>query len=144
MWFTPRLRDRDLSAREHARRSKVKLRPRLEALEDRKLPSFLAPSAYSAGSTSHALVAVDLNADGRSDLISVGTSTNRVNVLLASGSTFSSARSYGVGASPTAAAAGDVNGDGKLDLITAMARAASPPLTTMPPGRSPSLWGWET
>src|SRR5204863_8736758 len=90
-----------------------------EALEDRKLPSFLAPSSYSAGSASEALVAADLNADGRSDLISVGYNTNSVNVLLASGGGFSTVRSYGVGASPTAVAAGDVNGDGKLDLITA-------------------------
>jgi hypothetical protein len=120
MSFTSWLQEcRTLATREHARRSKVKLRPQVEGLEDRKVPSFLAPSGYSAGSASRALVAADLNADGRSDLISVGYDTNSVAVLLASGSGFANATSYGVGASPTAVAVGDVNGDGKLDLITA-------------------------
>jgi hypothetical protein len=120
MSFTSWLQDcHTLATREHARRSKVKLRPQLEGLEDRKLPSFLAPTGYSAGSASQGLVAADLNADGRSDLISVGYNTNSVNVLLASKGGFSNAMSYGVGASPRAVAVGDVNGDGKLDLITA-------------------------
>ena len=44
MWFTPRLRDRDLSARKHARRSPVKPRafhPRSELLEGLALLSTL-------------------------------------------------------------------------------------------------------
>src|SRR5262245_33379722 len=109
MWLTSWLHKR-ASARNPKPRTErpTAFRPQLEALEDRTLPSFLAPSGSSAGSPSYALVAADLNADGRSDLVSVGTNTNSVTVLLASGGGFSKAKSYGVGASPTAVAAGDV------------------------------------
>ncbi len=97
-----------------------RFRPQLEALEDRWLPSFLAPVNYAAGSYSQAGVTADLNADGKLDLVTAGYGS--VSVLLGNGNgTFAAAKSYAavVGGDTSApVAVGDFNGDHKLDLVT--------------------------
>ena len=65
---------------------------------------------------------VDLNGDGKVDLVTADGSKDSMSVLLNNGDgTFPSYQVYdtGVGSNPVAVAVGDLNGDGKPDLATA-------------------------
>ncbi|HZC25060.1 MAG TPA: VCBS repeat-containing protein, partial [Candidatus Binatia bacterium] len=87
---------------------------------------FLAPVTYDVSNDPVALVAGDLNGDGKPDLVSVntimnasGTGDSSVSVLLqdpANPGKFLSATNYPTGFSPVSAAIGDLNGDGRPDL----------------------------
>src|SRR5579862_6816758 len=87
---------------------------------------FLAPTTYDAGNDPVALVAGDLDGDGKPDLVSVntilnasGTGTSSISVLLqdpAYPGKFLSATNYPTGFSPVSVAIGDLNGDGRPDL----------------------------
>jgi hypothetical protein len=110
-------------------------RPRLEALEDRSLPSFAAPISYPAASQPYAVLTAnfngdatravaDVNGDGVLDLVVGGVSTTNtglVSVSLGNGDgTFQSPRYVAAGGSDVVAlAVGDFNADGKLDLAVA-------------------------
>ncbi len=66
------------------------------------------------------LLAVDLNGDGRTDLVVAGRGdSNQIYVLLSGGgpNVFTRTADLTAGGSPTSITAGDVNGDGKIDLI---------------------------
>ena len=139
MWafFCPRQRkpsDRgDCRRTRTSPRKRATVRPGLEALEGRWLPSFSAPTYYPAGAAPQAVVTADLNGDGKLDLVTANQGTydstgtyvgGGVSVLLGTtvvkkGSTVSSftpAQSYDVG--PTnAVVVGDVNRDGKPDIV---------------------------
>jgi hypothetical protein len=92
----------------------------LEALEDRTVPSFMAPVTYSVGTGPQAIVAADLNGDGHLDLITANAGSNNISVQIGnSGGTFQAAQPYAAGVGPAAVAVGDLNGDGKLDIVTA-------------------------
>ena len=91
--------------------------PRLEALEDRCLPSFSSPTSYAVGANPQAVVTADLNGDGRLDLVTANWSATGVSVLLAKNNGFAPAQNYAVGAA-AAVAVGDINGDGKPDIVT--------------------------
>jgi hypothetical protein len=54
----------------------------LEALEDRTVPSFMAPVTYSVGTLPQAIVTADLNHDGRLDLITANAGSNNISVAL--------------------------------------------------------------
>src|SRR4051794_1871414 len=72
------------------------LRLALEALEDRSLPSFLAPVNVAVADTG-AVLSGDFNGDGKVDLAAV--ERNTVSVLLGNGNgTFQSARNTTTGA----------------------------------------------
>jgi hypothetical protein len=98
-------------------RKSAAFRPRLEALEDRCLPSFSSPTSYAVGANPQAVVTADLNGDGRLDLVTANRSATGVSVLLAKNSSFAPAQNYAVGAA-AAVAVGDINGDGKPDIVT--------------------------
>jgi hypothetical protein len=103
------------------RHAAPRFQPRLEALEDRCLPSFGAPTSYAVGAGPQSVATADLNNDGKLDLITA--SYSGVSVLLGNGNgTFASATNYaasvGYGTSDAVAVA-DLNGDGKLDIVTA-------------------------
>src|SRR5437868_3871733 len=95
-------------------------RPSLQILEDRFVPTFLAPVNYAAGTAPAAIGVGDFNGDGKQDLVvannaSVGT----VSVLLSNGdSTFQAPISSSDGIAPTSVVVADFNGDGKLDVAT--------------------------
>jgi hypothetical protein len=92
----------------------------LEALEDRTVPSFMAPVNYAVGTGPQAVVTADLNGDGHLDLITANAGSNNISVLLGnSNGTFGTAQTYATGAGPAAVAVGDFNGDSKLDIVTA-------------------------
>jgi len=93
-------------------------RPRLEVLEDRRVPAFLAPVDSGAWSPSD-VKAADFNGDGIMDLATADSSSHSVNVLLGNGDgTFHWVAGEHVYIIPTSLAVGDFNGDGNLDLAT--------------------------
>ena len=95
------------------------VRPRLEELEGRDLPSYSAGVAYPTGVAPRAVVVASLNGDARLDLVTANPSGNSVSVLLgnAKGS-FGAARTYAAGTNPEAVAVGDFNSDSKADIVT--------------------------
>lgn len=75
---------------------------------------------YAVGNNPHAVLAADVNADGKPDLITADQNTGTLTVLTNAGKgTFLLAASPTVGNQPLGVAAGDVNGDGRVDLISA-------------------------
>src|SRR5207253_1255702 len=91
----------------------------VETLEDRSMPSLLAPVSYAVGPRPEAVVTADFNNDTVLDLAVPNYSDNStVSVLLGNADgTFQPARNsdtYGA----YSLAVGDFDGDGKLDLVS--------------------------
>jgi hypothetical protein len=83
--------------------------------------TFQTAVSYSAGGTAYKVVIVDVNGDGKPDLVMANGRSNTIAVLLGNGDgTFKAAVTYDSGGSdPLSVAVADVNGDGKLDLVVA-------------------------
>ena len=81
---------------------------------------FILSSTPAVGNTPTALVAADLNGDGRPELITANYSGNSLTVL-AKGpdGLFATSATVFVEGNPYSLVAADVNGDGKLDAVTA-------------------------
>jgi hypothetical protein len=101
MWFASLLRNLKLNSAGNRRHSHSNprrwpsFRPQLETLEGRDLPSFSAPVAYWAYNT-QALVAADMNGDGKADLVNLFNNGTIVGVQLNNGNgTFAWAGTYG-------------------------------------------------
>jgi hypothetical protein len=76
------------------------------------------PSAADLGAS--AILAADLNGDGKSDLLVMNGAANDVSVLYGNGNaTFKKAQNWTVGSLPSAIAVADFNGDGIPDFVTA-------------------------
>jgi hypothetical protein len=107
-------------------------------------PSFAAQQTFGAGSVPQAVVAADLNGDGRPDLIVANLSSNNVSVLLnttapgASPASFATQATFATGSNPISVAVADINGDGLPDLIVAniSSNTVSVLLNTTTPGAS--------
>jgi hypothetical protein len=80
------------------------------------------------GQVPYGIVAADLNADDKLDLITVNSVGNNVSVLLGIGDgTFQAAVNYPAITNPTAIITGDFNGDGKVDVaVINLASSTSP------------------
>src|SRR5262249_50912947 len=95
-------------------------RPALEVLEDRALPSFIAPRLFPVGTSPAALAVGDFNGDGTTDVVTANTGSNTLSVLLGKGDgTFQPALTIPVGHRPDAVAVADLTGNGVLDLVVA-------------------------
>jgi glucose/arabinose dehydrogenase len=87
---------------------------------------FGAPAPYAVGTNPHGVVAADVNADGKRDLVVANAGGNSVSVLLGNGNgTFGAASTFATGTRPKSAAVADLNGDGKPDLVSANQNANS-------------------
>src|SRR5262249_35318196 len=126
MSFFSWLRNRDSKRAPKHRASEpiARIRPRLEALEDRCLLSFGAPVAYRVpGLGALDVVTADVNGDGKLDLITLNAASSTslsVSVMLGAvkgNGTFQSPTTIPLGFSASSLTAGDVNGDGKADLV---------------------------
>ena len=72
------------------------------------------------GITNRDLAAVDVNGDGKPDVVGISNTADRVAVFIGVGDgTFAPWSLYFTGDGPIALAARDFNGDGKLDIVTA-------------------------
>ena len=79
---------------------------------------FGSNATLTVGFGPSAVVAADVNGDGKPDLISANETDNTVTVLTNNGSgLFGSSATVAVGIRPRGLVATDVNGDGALDLV---------------------------
>jgi hypothetical protein len=130
-WLDRRITRRRQARRAPAGKATSPFRPQLEALEGRDLLSFSAPVSYPEPQPA-AMVAADVNGDGKPDLLTLGTPVNNnpangeetVSVRLNNGNgTFGPDGLHFVsGLSAVAMVVGDVNGDGNPDIVLANAR----------------------
>jgi hypothetical protein len=104
--------------------------------------SFGPPVDWTAGLRPNAVAVVDLDGDGKPDLVTSDGGANATSVLLGNGDgTFQDKLGFGsTGDNPTGLSVGDVNGDGGLDL--AMADTTSNGITILlrvPGSTTPTL-----
>jgi len=82
--------------------------------------TFGAQSAVTSGSDTRDVHLVDMNGDGKLDIVAVNEGNNSVSILLGNGNgTFQNQQTQAVGRHPWYAAIADLNGDGKLDMVVA-------------------------
>lgn len=88
-------------------------------------PSFALQQTFATGTYPHAVVAADINGDGKLDMIVPNGGDNTISVLLnatppgASVLSFVAQQTFSIGMQPFSVASTDVNGDGKADIVVA-------------------------
>jgi hypothetical protein len=79
--------------------------------------TFGAARLFAAGNGPRGLLVLDLDRDGRLDVVTTNFYSNDVTVLPGNGDgTLGAARSFAVGSNPAFPAAADLDGDGRIDL----------------------------
>jgi Calx-beta domain/FG-GAP-like repeat len=108
----------------------------IEALEDRRTPSFNPAVNYAAGTDPTDVLTADFNNDSVLDVAVANSGGGSVSVLLGNANgTFQGAITSPTGSptgnQPSSLAVGDFNGDGKPDLVTADDHWASTDVTVL-------------
>lgn len=125
-WIRSKLTTRSSVSRPRRRPAGARLR--LEALEDRQMLSFTPAASYQVGDNADAVLAADLNGDGKVDLVTANAGQMdstygggpSISVLLAKSgnkSGFELPRRYPTYDVLTSLVAGDVDGDSDVDLV---------------------------
>lgn len=89
------------------------------------LPSFSEPHGFAAGAGPNSVSAVDLNGDGKHDLVVIDGTGDEVSVMInttGSGTlipSFAGAQTFASGASTAGGDTADLNGDGFVDIVVA-------------------------
>src|SRR5262249_25544042 len=97
-----------------------RVRPRVEMLEERALPSFIDAGSYTVGKNPDAVAVADFNGDSTDDLAVLNLNSDTVSVLLGNGDgSFQPKKNYATGNYPGSLAVGDFNGDGFPDIAVA-------------------------
>ena len=92
----------------------------LGTLEDRSLPSFLAPVDFAAGSNPAAIAVGNFNSGTVPDMVVANAIDSTVSVLIGNGDgTFQAPINSATGGGPVSVAVGDFNGDTMMDVATA-------------------------
>jgi hypothetical protein len=92
---------------------------------------FVLSSSPGVGANPDSVTAVDVNGDGKLDLVSANGTGNTLSVLTNNGSGgFVLSSTVITGTGPRSVAAADINGDGKVDLISASSSGNSLTLLT--------------
>lgn len=85
--------------------------------------TFQAAQEYMTGNAPQSVLAIDVNGDGKLDLVTASGENNSISVLLGNGNgTFAAKHDYAssvLSPNPRSLSAADVNEDGKVDLVTA-------------------------
>src|SRR5262245_26436789 len=89
---------------------RLRVCPRLQTLEARDVPGFLAPMDFFAGSNPEGLAVADLNGDRRPDIVVTLWGMDQVAVLLGDGTgAFGARATYPTGKHPIGVRVADVN-----------------------------------
>lgn len=93
--------------------------------------TYAAPVNLTAGTVPRSVVFVDVNKDGKTDIVAANESTANVSVFIGDGTgNFGNKKDYQAGSGPYSVAATDFNGDGNVDLIVCNSRDATIALLT--------------
>jgi Calx-beta domain/FG-GAP-like repeat len=115
MWLQTFFKSLSSTRRRTTQRRPRASRPRLEPLEDRCLPSFVATLDIEAGTAPRSAAVGEFNGDDIPDL--AVANSGGVSVLLGNGDgTFQAPRNFDAGHAHSSVTVGDFNGDGRQDL----------------------------
>lgn len=93
--------------------------------------TYAAPVNLTAGTIPRSVIFVDVNKDGKTDIVAANESTANVSVLLGDGTgVFGNKKDFQAGSGPYTVAATDFNSDGNIDLIVCNSRDATISLLT--------------
>jgi hypothetical protein len=106
-------------------------------------PLYLPAAQYTVGTQPRSVVTVDVDGDGRPDVVSANAGNGTVSVLSGTGAgVLGPATSIAVGGSPTTVSAGDFNHDNDPDLaVTAFATAPATPAVSVLLGSAGASFG---
>jgi len=84
-----------------------------------RAPSFAPYKSYATGDEPRAVAVIDLNGDGKPEIVSANHLAGTVSMFVNRGRSFAPRMDIPTRGSPLALSVGDLNRDGKMDIVTA-------------------------